>query len=326
MSRSDAPTTICENLYSDLDNLEITFSARYFTILCQKNQFDVIKELAALKLIKNQQTCSCGSFMRLIKNKKKKCGFWWQCRGNLSCKKNRTVSAGSIFENSSLTFEKILLLMYYWAKDYSQKMIAEETEIGADTVSEWCEYFRDIIANYGMRDPEHMIGGLDERGLPIDVEIDESQFYKRKSNRGRIGEPIWVFGGIERNTRKCFLVPVQNRTRNTLMEIISRKIRPQTRIISDQWAAYRSLYQSNIYTHEEINHSVNFVDPNNPEVHTQNVECMWNHAKTKLSIQHGTQGRLFNGYLIEFMFRYSNSKEKEKMVNLFLNLLRNVIN
>jgi hypothetical protein len=40
------------------------------------------------------------------------------------------------------------------------------------------------------------------------VEINESKFFHRKYHRGQWSAGHWVFGEIERNTRKCFLVEV----------------------------------------------------------------------------------------------------------------------
>ena len=48
------------------------------------------------------------------------------------------------------------------------------------------------------------------------VEIDESKFGKMKFNRGRCIEGQWVFGGICRQTKACFLVPVGQRDRYTV--------------------------------------------------------------------------------------------------------------
>ena len=42
------------------------------------------------------------------------------------------------------------------------------------------------------------------------VQIDESKVGKRKYHRGHRVEGQWVFGGIEEDTRKCFLVPVED--------------------------------------------------------------------------------------------------------------------
>ena len=52
-----------------------------------------------------------------------------------------------------------------------------------------------------------------------EIEIDESKFGKRKYNKGRRVEGVWVFGGIDRRTRECFLVPVEDRSAETLIPI-----------------------------------------------------------------------------------------------------------
>ena len=49
------------------------------------------------------------------------------------------------------------------------------------------------------------------------VEIDESKFGKMKYYRGRYVEGQWVFGGICRQTKACFLVPVERRDKDTLL-------------------------------------------------------------------------------------------------------------
>ena len=46
------------------------------------------------------------------------------------------------------------------------------------------------------------------------VEIDESKFGKLKFNRGRRIEGQWVFGGICRQTKAYFLVPVGQRDKD----------------------------------------------------------------------------------------------------------------
>jgi len=70
------------------------------------------------------------------------------------------------------------------------------------------------------------------------VEIDESKFGKRKHHRGHRVEGQWVFGGYERETGNCFMIPVENRTANTLLKIIKDWIKPGTTIISDCWKVF----------------------------------------------------------------------------------------
>ena len=96
-----------------------------------------------------------------------------------------------------------------------------------------------------------------------------SHFFRRKYNRGRYRNAIWVFGAIERGTNNCLLVPVPDRRAETLLLIIERHILPGTTIISDCWVAYNALSNTPNYTHETVNHRYNFVSPDNPTVHTQ---------------------------------------------------------
>ena len=46
---------------------------------------------------------------------------------------------------------------------------------------------------------------------------DESKFGRRKYHRGHPVKGQWVFGGVERESGKTFLVPVQDRTADTLL-------------------------------------------------------------------------------------------------------------
>ena len=43
------------------------------------------------------------------------------------------------------------------------------------------------------------------------VQIDESKFGKRKYHRGHHVEGQWVFGGIESDSRRCFMAVVEKR-------------------------------------------------------------------------------------------------------------------
>jgi len=125
--------------------------------------------------------------------------------------------------------------------------------------------------------------------------------------------------GIERDTGKCFLVEVPDRSAATLEPLIQRYILPGTRIISDGWAAYSNIEQigNGIYMHDVIIHQQNFIDPYDSEIHTEAVENMWMRAKRKLRRQFGTSRELFPSYLHEFVFR-----NKFKDQDMFITILK----
>ena len=102
------------------------------------------------------------------------------------------------------------------------------------------------------------------------MEIDESKFGKRKYNRGHRVEGVWVLGGVERtDQQRLFLEVVESRDTATLLEVIRRKVHPESIVHTDCWAAYNAL-QSLGYTHRTVNHSNHFVSPEG--VHTNTIE------------------------------------------------------
>ena len=77
-----------------------------------------------------------------------------------------------------------------------------------NTSVDWGNFCRDMCKKSNDRDLS-AIGGIESSGTPIIVEIDELLFFHRKYNRCLLHPNHWVFGGIERESHKCFLVKVQ---------------------------------------------------------------------------------------------------------------------
>ena len=137
------------------------------------------------------------------------------------------------------------------------------------------------------------------------MQIDESKFGKRKYHRGHHVEGQWVLGGIESDSRKCFMIAVEKRDEATLLPIIKKWIDPGTTIISDCWKAYFNL-EKHGYIHKTVNHSKEFV--NDAGDHTNKIEGHWRQAKAKLPT-FGIRKIYFSSYLAEFMWRYMHRGE-----------------
>ena len=118
-----------------------------------------------------------------------------------------------------------------------------------------------------------------------------------------------MFGGICRNTRSCFVVPVQNRNRDTLLTIIKDRILPGTTIISDCWKAYDCL-ESEGFKHLTVNHSYNFVDPDTG-AHTNTIERQWREIKRKVPV-FGRKKAHYVGYLATALFKMKHADVKRR--------------
>ena len=112
------------------------------------------------------------------------------------------------------------------------------------------------------------------------VEIDESKFGRRKYPGGHPRKVQWVSGGVERGSGRKFLVPVPDRTADTLATIIHDRFEPATTIVSDCWSVYRDPH-SQSFTHRSLSHSIHFVDPNTGD-HT-NIPSSTSGAASKSS-------------------------------------------
>jgi len=99
-------------------------------------------------------------------------------------------------------------------------------------------------------------------------------------------------------SRKTFLVPVLDRTADTLMAVVSAWMVPCTTVISDYWAVYQDL-EAHGYTHHNLNHSIAFVDER-PGAHTNMIEITW--RRVKAFINPYSWKREYIYHLIHFMF------------------------
>ncbi|CAC5363308.1 unnamed protein product [Mytilus coruscus] len=160
-------------------------------------------------------------------------------------------------------------------------------------------------------------------GDSVIVEIDESKFGKRKYHKGRQVEGQWVFGGIERDSKKSFFATVENRTKETLLKLIKDNIKPGTTIISDCWKAYDCL-GSEGFEHLKVNHSVNFVDPETG-AHTHTIESTWRALKKSLP-KYGTVNSLYDTYFSQYCVRKKYIIGSEDPFIAFITLIKKVYN
>jgi len=264
--------------------------------------------LQQYKILPTQVTCDNGHQMAMNISKL----IRWRCR-KATCRIEKSIRQNTWLEGSKLSLEVICHFIYGWAFELTSiKFSQREFHMANKTVIDWNNYLREVC-NWRVQQNKILIGGV---GLT--VEIDESLFTRRKNNAGRILPQQWMFGGICRETKECFIVNVENRKAETLMPIIQRFILPGTIIISDCWRAYKGIQSSGDHMHQTVNHQHNFVDPDTG-AHTQGIERMWRSVKFRNKKHSGTARDFMDSYLAEYMWR---SRLKDR--NPFTTILEDI--
>ena len=191
----------------------------------------------------------------------------------------------------------------FWAENEATVVgLKRKVRFADRTITDWKNFLRDVCREMVIFRSDSIIGGVGHI-----VQIDETLLSRRKYNRGRMYPPIWLFGGIDTQTKEIFLVPVITRNADTLIPIIQRHVIPGTTIVSDCWGAYNRLGELG-YVHRTVNYSRNFVDPVTG-AHTNSVECLWSKLKYRNKKECGTSRRLLHTYLAEYQWRrlYGNN-------------------
>ena len=148
--------------------------------------------------------------------------------------------------------------MYFYKNndiDILKKAYTIDHELGtsSNTDVDWASFCREVCEETLMRRSQKIWG------KDVVVEIDESEFAKRKYNVGHHVTGGWV--EERRMTNPKNFEPVEDRTADTLLAIIQKWILPESIIWSDCWKAYGKIQNlPEGYKHGTVNQSTNFVN------------------------------------------------------------------
>lgn len=319
MSRAKPQKELTQGLKTREDILKILYNDDFYSGFTHKTDIEKLEYFAQLGIIHNSCLCSCSVNMGLVKKKRTVDGYVWSCS---RCRKERTCRWDSAFERFKSPMIKVFKSIQMFCRNNLQNYTGYDLSKSKNTITEWFKLIREIMQDHLLANPR-LLGGLDEYGNKKIVEIDESLFFRRKYNRGRERPQQWVLGMVERGSKASAFFILPDRRATTIIPIIINNVLPNTIIITDCWAAYNRLREYSDYEHLSVNHSLNFLNPDDSSIHTQTIESTWGHCKKKLKAQNGTANEMLEGYLYEYAFK----REFTKMscFNNFLLLLKDRI-
>jgi transposase-like protein len=264
--------------------------------------------LEAQRVFYDQLPCpSCGNLLDPDKERQIFRCDKRQCNIQFSRRKH------TFFFGSRLNCAKILHLAYCWLNHSGQKQAINETGCGSATVTRFYKHFRELVTST-LEESDQIIGGDG-----IEVQIDETKLGKRKYNRGHRVEGVWIVAGVERTQeRKIFLVRVEDRTAETLLEVIRNHVAQGSKVITDRFRSYSRLSPELGFDHLTVNHSVTFKDPITG-ANTNTIEGNNNALKIAIRVQNRT--KKIESHLSEFIWR---RKKNNNLWGAFIEALREI--
>lgn len=216
----------------------------------------------------------------------------WKCR---VCRKQFSVTVGTVFERSHIPLHKWLLATYLLSaskKGMSSHQI--HRMLGVTYKSAW---FMTHRIRYAMEQrPSSQLKGT--------VEADETYIGGKahgKRDRGAENKTP-VFALVERGG--CVIsMPVKRVTGANLKAILRENVDRSTRIITDEFPAYHGLGKE-FASHKAVNHGKK--EYVNGDVHTNTIEGYFGILKLGIiGVYHHVNDNHLHRYLAEFDFRYN---------------------
>jgi len=264
--------------------------------------------------------------MAVIRTKCRKCfgnRFWKVRRGKLKCKNCNyefVPKVGGMY----LSRSEWRALLKWFLRCQSVSVICEETGISKYKVLKALGLVRQLMA----KDIPRVFRGT--------VEVDETYLGGQKKNKrkSQLKKDIEIFGkdskggfgttkqpvfGILCRSGKVFAKIVDKTEAKNLIPIITKKVKPGTKICSDTWRAYTGLAAKG-YVHRTVEHGKKeYAKGKN---HINGLEGFWGYLKRQLASRGGIRRNKLPDYLAEYVWRYNyRNLPIEKQVERLLNLV-----
>lgn len=249
-----------------------------------------------LSLRSDKRAFQCYRRVKIPKTKRdRRCDFYAsQFKGTWLEKAKLSPSANILFVNA------------YLRKTFSHALCEQNLGLAPHTVVKWKGFCAEVCERW-LRE-QKPIGGPGKV-----VEIADSIFGEKKLDGGITVDGVWVFGGIERETCRSFILPVEGCDAATLIPLCRKHILPGTTIHTDDWEAYQSLGDLD-YVHKVCSLPSEAPDA---KVHISNIVRLLTDIKTRVP---RNKNHSYRQYLVRYLFLYGHPDHK----TIFHDFLRQI--
>lgn len=214
------------------------------------------------------------------------------------CKFSVSERKGTILDKAHVRpSDLVLFISLFLSKPRTLQHAEDWLGWASDTCVNWTNICYEVCEFW--LDEQSPIGGPGKI-----VEIDESKF--RKYNRSREIEGKWVFGLLERDTKKLLLFPVEKRNSTCLLPLVQQHVVPGTTIYSGKGHAYERLKELG-YDHHTAKDSEHLATTD--VVHTQTIRRSWRGARSWV-LGSGNKMHMYPKYFARYLFAQAYPKER----------------
>jgi len=218
------------------------------------------------------------------------------------CRKQFTVTVGTVFERSRVPLHKWLMATYLMCS--SKKGVSAHQVHRTLGVTYKTAWFMSHRIREAMKD-ESLVPFGSNGGM---VEADETYMGKTEGmGKGpHLSKKRKILSLVDRDTKKVRSVKVDKVTIKVIQPIIRENLSRDAKLMTDQASVYKAIGPW-FSEHNTVNHSIGeYVNKENPLLHTNTVENYFSVFKRGMrgTYQHCAEHHL-NRYLSEFDFRYN---------------------